>query len=568
MRRRWVALLAAVVTLASGCGRRSRAQGLSPAPLFVDVATKLGIDFRHTNGARADLWMIEIGGSGCAFIDYDNDGYVDLLLLDSGPLPGGKGAAHNRLYHNERGQRFADVTAGSGLEHTGYAQGVAVGDYDNDGFPDVFITGVGGNRLLHNEGGTGTFRDVTGRAGVGDRDHGARYATSAAFGDFDGDGNLDLYVCHYCHWSPQTNRVCKNARGEKDYCSPDIYDADPDRLYRNRGDGTFEDVTRKAGLDRVAGRGFAVAWLDYDGDGHEDLYVANDLNPGFLWRNRGDGTFEEGAVRAGCAFADSGALLSGMGIGLGDYDNDGREDLFISNFSGRPNTLYRNLGSGRFADTSVAAGVALPHMPFLSFGCEFFDYDADGWKDLVVANGHVQLRVASTFEGVTYAERKQLFHNERNGKFHEVIRELGDLAHATVGRGLAVGDFDNDGRLDVLVNNQNGKAELFHNRVATGNHWVSFKTIGVKSNRDGYHAKVTVTAGGRRQYSEVRSGSSYASHSDSRVYFGLGSAAVVQQVEIRWPSRTRDLLKDVRADRLYVVKEGAGIVGEQPGSAR
>lgn len=530
-------------------------------PLFVDVAERMGLDFRHTNGARGDLWMIEIGGSGCAFFDYDNDGFVDILLLDSGPLPGAHdpetgrtGSAHNALFHNLDGYGFRDLTTGSGLESCGYAQGVAVGDYDNDGFDDLYLTAVGGNRLFHNEGGTGKFRDVTARAGVGDTDRGSRYATSAAFGDYDRDGHLDLYVCHYCRWSPKTNRVCKNSRGEPDYCSPDLYDPDPDRLYRNRGDGTFVDVTEAAGLDRAAGRGFAVAWLDYDDDGDEDLYVANDLNPSFLWRNRGDGRFEEIAVRAGCAFADNGALLSGMGLGVGDYDNDGREDLFVTNFSGRPNTLYRNLGTGRFADISLAAGVALPHMPYLSFGCEFFDYDADGWKDLVVANGHVQLKVASTYEGVTYDEPKQLFHNER-GKFVEVVAQRGDLGVPLVGRGLAVGDFDNDGRLDLLTNNQNGPAQLLRNESPTRNHWISFRLVGTRSNRSGYHARVTIVAGGRRQFQQVRAGSSYASTSDRRVYFGVGTTEKLERVEIVWPSGRQQTLTELALDRVHTVVE-------------
>jgi hypothetical protein len=550
-------LLLALGLVAAGCARQAPA---APAGLFQDVAAAAGVRFRHINGAAGQLYLIETTGSGCALFDYDNDGLVDAFLVQSGPLPGNPGPRRNALYHNNGGSdipHFTDVTTGSGLEDAGYGQGVAVGDYDNDGYPDLYVTGYGGNHLFRNLGGTGRFEDVTRRAGVGDTDQGPRYATSAAFGDYDNDGRLDLYVCHYCPWTPATDKPCHDTRHRRDYCTPEIYDPDVHRLYHNRGGGRFEDVTQKSGIGSEPGRGLAVAWLDFDGDGREDIYVANDQDASFLWHNLGNGRFKDVAVEAGCAYAESGVPLAGMGIAVGDYDNDGREDLFVTNFSNQPNTLYRNLGHGRFEDVSMAAGVALPHMHFLSFGCEFFDYDADGWKDLIVADGHLQLHVADNFDGVSYAERKQLFHNEGGRGFTEVTSGLGDLAQPVVSRGLAVGDVDNDGRLDILVNNQNGPAQLFMNR-APRRHWISFKTTGTKSNREGKHARITLTAGGLRQTVEVRAGSSYASASDPRVYFGLGAAARVERVEVRWPSGTRDTARDLPADLFYVVTEGKG----------
>jgi hypothetical protein len=544
--------------LASGCARQAPAA----APgLFQDVAAAAGIRFHHSNGATGQLQAIEVTGSGCALFDYDNDGWLDALLIQSGPLPGHPGPRRNALYHNDHARgipRFTDVTTGSGLEDAGYGQGVAVGDYDNDGFADVYITAYGGNHLFRNLGGTGRFEDVTRGAGVGDTDHGPRYATSAAFGDYDNDGRLDLYVCHYCPWTPALNKTCHDSHDVLDYCSPDVYDPDMHRLYHNRGGGRFEDVTRESGIAGARGRGLAVAWLDYDGDGREDIYVANDQNANLLWHNLGHGRFRNEALEAGCAFSDSGLPLSGMGIGVGDFNNDGREDLYVTNFSNQPNTLYQNLGHGHFEDVSMEAGVALPHMQFLSFGCEFFDYDADGWQDLIVANGHVQLHSELTQAGVTYSERKQLFHNEGGQRFAEVTTNLGDLARPTVSRGLATGDVDNDGGIDFLVNNQNGPAQLFMNHSPRG-HWISFTTVGTRSTREGRHARLTITAGGRRQTAEVRSGSSYASASDRRVYFGLGAAARVDSIEVRWPSGAHDSARNLAADAFYTVTEGRGV---------
>lgn len=542
-------------------------EGASSLALFEDVAARVGVRFTHATGGTGKFYFIESTPAGCAFLDYDNDGFQDILLIQSGPSEPPaqvKDRPHCALYHNNGDGTFTEVTAGSGLDRDlGYGHGAAVGDYDNDGYADLFLTAFGQNHLFHNERGTGKFADVTAKMGL-DRRHSTGYATSAAFGDYDNDGKLDLYVCYYCPWDWSTNRPCHDTQRRIDYCSPEIYDPDVHRLYHNDGDH-FTDVSERTGLTRAMGRGLAVAFVDYDRDGRQDIYVANDLTPAMLWHNRG-GTFEEVAAKAGCSHSENGIKLAGMGIGVADYDHSGYESLFVSNFSNLPNTLFKNLGNGLFQDVSMSSGVALPHMKFLTFGCEFFDYDADGWADIITANGHVQMRIDDLNQGITYRERKQLYRNEGAGTFREIADTalLGDMAVPTVSRGLAVGDYDNDGLLDVLVNNQNGTAQLFHNRVANGNHWVSFKTIGTKSNRDGRHARFALKAGGMQQTVTARAGSSYLSHSDSRVYFGLGRAAKIERVEIQWPSGTREVLTEVAPDQSYIVTEGKGITGTLP----
>lgn len=537
----------------------------SASALFADAASRAGIHFTHLTGGTGKFYFIENTPGGCAFLDYDNDGWLDILLVQSGssePAETVKDRPHCTLYHNNRDGTFTDVTAGSGLDRDlGYMQGVTVGDYDNDGYPDVFLSGYGGNHLLHNEKGTGRFSDVTHQMGL---DNAKGYATSAAFGDVDNDGKLDLYVCYYVPWSQQKNIPCRDPLG-LEYCSPEVYESETHHLYHNEGDH-FADVSVKAGITKAKGRGLSVAFVDYDNDGKQDIFVANDISPNMLWHNNGNGTFTNVAVEAGCAYDESGAVMAGMGIGVADYDHSGNESFFVGNFSDKPNMLYRNLGHGTFQDSSYASGVALPHMKFLTFGCEFMDFDADGWPDLFVVNGHVQAHADRKYEKITYKERKQLFHNEGNGTFREIAapESLGDLSTPTVGRGLAIGDYDNDGRLDALVSNQNDPAQLFHNQDNSGNHWVEFLTIGVKSNREGRHARFTLRAGGMTQTATVRAGSSYLSHSDRRVYFGLGKTDKIDSVEIHWPSGQKDTLNNVSANAIHIVTEGKGITGELP----
>lgn len=536
---------------------------VSQSALFTDIAARAGIVFTHTNGAAGQFHFVEFSPAGCALFDYNNDGWLDILLLQSGSSETPDKVSnrpHCVLYHNNHDGTFTDVTAGSGLDRDlGYAQGVAVGDYDNDGYDDLFITAYGQNHLLHNEHGTGKFTDVTAKMGL-DTTHGTGYATSAAFGDYDNDGKLDLYVCYYSDWNWKQDKPCLNAKKERDYCSPDLYPPVTHRLYHNDGDH-FTDVSEKAGITRAKGRGLAVAFVDVNNDGKPDIFVANDITPNMLWRNNGNGTFTEIAKQAGCAYSESGELMAGMGITAADYDHSGQLSLFVSNFSGMPNTLYKNMGNGLFQDVSMVAGVALPHLKFLAFGCEFLDYDADGWPDLLVANGSVYLHADARLDGSTYRERKQLFHNEGNGAFREITDEahLGPLALPTVARGLAIGDVDNDGRLDALVNNQNGPAQLFHNEDKSGNHWVSFQTVGVKSNRDGLLTRFTLQAGGVRQSALVRAGSSYLSASDRRVYFGLGKATRIDRLEIRWPSGIKETVTHIAANKFYTATEGHGL---------
>ncbi len=586
MRRLILAILLLLCLLnALGCDSEGRrAAGINRTvqrALFKDVSAPAGIRFTHSNGESGKFYFLELTPAGCAFFDFDNDGWLDILLIQSGPsdpIPQ-LGRLRCGLYRNKRDGSFEDVTADSGLDRDlGYAHGMAVGDYDNDGSEDLFITSYGRNFLFRNTGVQAfrpsgaqsnpiretrdprpLFEDVTERMSL-DKPHSSGYATSAAFGDYDNDGRLDLYVCYYCPWTWSKDRPCYDSEGRREYCTPQIYEPDSHRLFRNEG-SRFVDVSDRSGIGREKGRGLAVSFVDYDADGRQDIYVANDLNPAMLWRNKGDGTFRNVAIEAGCAYDSQGRSMAGMGIGIADYDHSGRGSLFVTNFSGRPNMLFRNLGGGLFDDASTESGVGPAHLKFLSFGTEFLDYDADAWADLIVANGHVQKLVDLRLEGVSYRERKQLFHNSGRGKFKEITApaKLGALALETVSRGLATGDFDNDGRVDVLVSNQNSPAQLFRNLDSSRNHWVSFRPIGTKSNRSGAHASFIIHAGGVRQTATARAGSSYLSHSDRRVYFGLGNASKIDRVDIRWPSGARDELKHVVIDRIHTVTEGRGI---------
>ncbi|MDF2441245.1 MAG: enediyne biosynthesis protein [Abditibacteriota bacterium] len=534
--------------------------------LFSEVAAQSGLKFRHSNGGTGKFFLVENTPPGCALFDFDNDGDLDVFLVQSGPTGVQIKTARPtcKLFRNE-GQRgsqstFKDVTRGSGLDKDlGYAQGVAVADYDNDGYPDLFITAHNGNHLFRNERGAGRWKDVTKPMKL---DGSTGYSTSAAWGDYDNDGKLDLYVCNYAKWSWQTDRACRNAKGERDYCAPFMYDPQRHHLYRNRGD-RFEDVTHASGIGRSKGRGLAAAFFDYNGDNRQDIFVANDLTPNMLWRNEGNGKFTDVAVDVGVAFGENGREMAGMGIAIADYDHSGHASLYVTNYSESPNILFRNLGHGAFEDATGAAGLGLLHLKLLSFGCEFLDYDADGWSDLIANNGHVQMRASNRQPGVAYEQPKQLLHNVR-GRFEEVTDKsvLGELASPKLGRGLAVGDYDNDGRLDILAANQNASVQLFQNRVGNGHHWVSFKTIGTKSNRDGLHAKFVLKAAGDRQTASVRAGSSYLSTSDRRVYFGLGPATRIDEVTVQWPSGTRDVLKNIPVDTFLTVTEGRGITAQ------
>ncbi len=532
--------------------------------LFQDVATRAGLNWKHNLGDSGEFYFIESTPSGCAFLDFDNDGWQDIFLVQSGaPVPKDKNYRRPfcALYRNNGNGTFVDVTRAAGLEKDfGYAQGVTVGDYDNDGFDDLFVTAYGGNALLHNEGGK-AFRDVT-QAMKMPTKYGTGYATSAAFGDYDNDGKLDLYVCHYAQWTPATNKKCRARDGGIDYCSPLIYQPESDRLYRNEGT-RFRDVSEESGIAKARGRGLAVAFVDYNSDGKQDIFVANDLTPNLLWRNDGKGHFTDVAVETGCAYGDQSQAMAGMGVAVADYNRSGRPSLYVSNFSSRPNVLFKNEGT-YFQEESTAANLIESHLDLLSFGCEFLDYDADGWPDIVANNGHVQQRKAQREPGIELQQRKQLLRNLGDGTFADIaLSELGDLKTPRVGRGLAVGDYDNDGRVDILAMNQNAAPQLFRNESLRDNHWVSFATRGTKSNRDGLHTRLEIKAGGARQTSSVRAGSSYLSSSDHRVYFGLKDATEIDELKIIWPSGTRETLKNLKADQFYTLTEGKGVTAKK-----
>ncbi len=562
-------LLLSVVALA-GCPKNSlppqtQSSSASSEPaLFKDVAVQSGLNFKHVLGASGHFHFIEQTPAGCAFLDFDGDGFQDVFLVQSGsssPANTVKNRPLCALYHNNKDGTFKDVTRGSGLDKDlGYAQGVAVGDFDNDGFDDLFVTAYGGNHLFHNNKGSGKFEDVTVSMGL-DRLHDTGYATSAAWGDYDGDGRLDLAVCYYGHWNYALDKPCRDDKtGKLDYCAPKTYEPVVHQLYHNEGN-RFVDVTEKAGISKTKGRGLAVAWLDFNDDGKQDLFVANDGSAAMLWQNNGNGTFSDVAGKVGCAFDNQGHNIAGMSVSVADYDHSGRPSIYVSNYSHSPNILFKNEG-GTFSDATQTANLAFSHLRFLSFGSEFIDFDADGWPDIISNNGHVQTLPTQREANVPLAQAKQLLQNKGDGTFREITdtARLGDLTHPIIGRGLAVGDFDNDGRVDVLAMGQNAPVQLFRNQTQNnGNHWVGFQTVGTKSNRDGIGAKLEIHAAGMRQTSYVRGGSSYLSSSDRRVYFGLGKASIIESVAIRWPSGTRETLHNLRADRYYLVKEGHGI---------
>lgn len=537
------------------------------AALFEDVAQKSGLKFTHVLGDTGKFYFDEFTPSGCALFDYDNDGYLDVFLVQSGSSSPASTVINRplcALYHNRGDGTFQEVTTGSGLDKDlGYAQGVAVGDYDNDGFDDLFITSYGGNHLFRNIKGKGKFEDVTHIQDV-DKVHGSGYATSAAWGDYDRDGLLDLYVCYYAKWSHALNKDCRDDKtGEIDYCRPQIYSPETHQLFHNTGHG-FEDVSDKSGISKARGRGLAVAFVDYNGDGKQDIFVANDVTPNMLWKNNGNGTFSNTAQQSGCAYEGRGQDMASMGIGIADYDRSGSPSLYVSNFSNRPNILFKNT-SGIFEDATAEANLSLVHLKFLSFGCEFIDYDADGWSDVVVNNGHVQALQNRREADVGRQQRKQLLHNEGRGRFQEVtdVAQLGSLSQAVIGRGLATGDFDNDGRVDVLAMSQNGPAQLLHNQTeSNGNHFVSLRLEGTKSNRDAIGTRIELEAGGAKQTAWVRGGSSYLSSSDRRLFFGLGKATKIARLAIVWPNGQRENVSNIIPDTFVTIIEGKGLFSQ------
>ena len=539
---------------------------------FEDIAEKAGLRMMNVfGGVDTKTYIIETTGPGVAVFDYDNDGWPDIFIVNGTALDeAARGdAPTNHLYRNNHDGTFTDVTVKAGLVASGWGQGVCVGDYDNDGWEDLYVTYYGKNRLYHNR--NGVFEEVADKAGVAGA--GKAWGTGCAFVDYNRDGYLDLVVANYVDFDQATaakpgERASCVWKGVPVMCGPRGLRGAKNTLYQNRGDGTFTDVTVKAHIDQTAGHyGFGVATLDFDDDGWPDIYVACDSAPSILYHNNRDGTFTDVAASAGVAFNEDGREQAGMGITVADFNGDGRMDLFKTNFSDDTPTLYRNDGGGIFSDVTFAAGLGL-HTQYLGWGTMFLDFDNDGWPDLILANGHVYPEVDKYHLGSAYQEPRILYHNNGNGTFTDVSATAGPGINAvSSSRGLAVGDFWNDGRLSVVINNMNANPSLLVNSVRSQNHWIGLKTVGTRSNRDGIGAKITVTAGARKLVDEVRSGSSYISQNDLRVHFGLGQTAKVDSIEIRWPSGLAERFQDLPADTIHILKEGSGVV-VAPGSRK
>ncbi len=540
-------------------------------PQLVDVTEQAGIRFNHL-AAPEKKYILESMSGGVIVVDYDRDGWPDLYFTNAPTvemsLKGEK--ASGALYHNNHDGTFTDVTAKAGVATPCFAMGGAVGDFNNDGWPDMYVTCIGGNVLYRNNG-DGTFTDVTARAGVRD----GRWSTGAAFADYDGDGLVDLAVSNYVDFKLNDlpgfgkSPTCRY-RGIDVQCGPRGLRGAGDSLFHNNGDGTFTDVSKETGTDDKSGYyGLGVVWSDFSGTGRPDLYVADDSTPNYLYRNQGGGKFAEEGLESGTAVSGDGSEQGSMGVAVGDYDHTGRFSIYVTNFADEFNTLYRNDGKGSFTDVSYDAGVALPSLPYVKWGTVFSDLDNDGWLDLLSVNGHVYPQVDSLPSGARYREPANLFLNNRDGSFCDASQQAGDaLKRPRVGRGLAALDFDNDGNMDYIVENLDGQPVLLHNTApastaAGGAHWVSFELAGTKSNRLALGARVIIHAAGMVQTDEVRSGGSYLSQSDLRIHFGLARATRIDTVEVRWPSGKIEMLKDLAADRIYPLLEGSGLVDRQ-----
>jgi enediyne biosynthesis protein E4 len=560
--------------LASACGAGVAAWAspfeamASPAPnpgfQLVDVTSQAGIHFQHNSGGYGGKLLPETLGSGCAFLDYDGDGWQDILLVNAMDWPGHKRQRTTlRLYRNNRNGTFADVTKSAGLDIEMYGMGVAVGDYNNDGFPDILITCVGQNRLFRNTG-KGTFVDATQKSGLQGRQ---AFSTSAIWFDYDRDGLLDLFVCNYVRWSPEHDVFCSLDGTHKSYCTPEAYRGDTSWLFHNRGDGTFEDVTATSGIFDSSSKSLGVALFDYDQDGWPDLLVANDTQPNKLYRNLGNGKFKDVAVEAGLAFSSDGKARAGMGVDVGDFENSGKPGVAITNFDNEMIGLYRATRTGVYDDIATASGVGLATRNTLGFGCSFLDVDLDGSLDLAVANGHIDETVRNIRGNTGYAQAPQLFLNEiltqGGARFRDVASEVGGgFDQPKVGRGLAYGDFDHDGDLDVLLTTNNGAAFLYRNDQTAGNRSIRFRLVGTKSNRDAVGAVVKIFYNGQMQSRTVRGGSSYLSQSEMPVTFGVGKREQIERVTVDWPSGRSDEFKNIDAGKSYQSIEGKGLAEE------
>jgi enediyne biosynthesis protein E4 len=538
-----------------------------PVVRFVNVAREAGITATTIyGGEKKNKFQLENTGCGVAFIDYDNDGLLDIFLVNGTRLEATELAGEtptNHLYHNNGNGTFADVTAKAGLTRTGWGQGVCTGDYDNDGFEDLFITYWGSNVLYHNNG-NGTFTDVTTKAGLASPKR--RWGSGAAFVDYDRDGRLDLFVANYLDFDPKTWPTPESGpclyKGIMASCGHEGMPGSANLLYHNNGNGTFSEVGERAGIRKALGRySLGVLVADFNNDGWPDIYVANDLSPASLYRNERNGTFTDIAIEAGCAYSIDGKVQAGMGVAAGDYDGDGWLDIFKTNFSDDTSSLYRNLGKDGFDDVTFPAGIGV-NTRWLGWGCGFFDFENDGWLDIFLVNGHIYPEVDQLKGQAGYRQRNVLYRNLRNGRFEDITEKVGGaIAEPNSSRGCAFGDYDNDGDIDIVINAVNSQPELLRCDSVGGNNWITIRAIGAKSNRSGIGARIKcVVEGHHAQIDEVRSGGSYYSQNDLRVHFGLGKATGVKSLEVYWPSGQVDTLTDLAANQIVQVKEKAGLV--------
>jgi enediyne biosynthesis protein E4 len=541
-------------------------QSASTPGNFVDITTRSHVTFVGQASHTAKKYLLETMGSGVAVFDYDNDGRLDIFFVNGAPLadPTAKGTIPqktgpkfwNRLFHQKKDGTFEDVTEKAGLQGIGYGMGVAVGDYDNDGYEDLYVTAYGGNRLYHNNG-NGTFTDVTEKSGTA----GGGWSTSAAWVDLDNDGLLDLVVLRYLQWDFDDIWCGEHREGYRSYCHPDIFPAISPLVYHNDGNGHFTDVTAKVGLDKPS-KGLGIAIADFDRDGKIDIVMANDSMLEFLYRNKGDGTFEEVGLPAEIAVDGDGRTYAGMGVDFQDYDNDGLPDLVITNLANQKYALYRNNGDSSFSYDSYISGIGGMTLLHSGWGIRFLDYDNDGRKDLLIAQGHDLDTIELNFPQLHYKEPMLLAHNTGEG-FVDVSAQSGEVFHqAWAGRGMAIGDIDNDGRIDAVVTTNDGPAYVLHNELVTGNHWLTLSLVGHRSNRDGIGAEIKLTTSVGSQFVTVSTAGSYLSSSDKRAYFGLGTATIAKSIRIRWPSGIIQTLENVRADQILKVDEPASITSK------
>src|SRR6202140_5542303 len=546
--------------LASGIVAAALVLGAPAAPdneiVFTDVTAQAGIHFTHNSGRAGKKYLPETLGSGCAFFDADGDGWPDILLINSKDWTPGSRKSLPALYRNNHNGTFTDITAGSGLDVEMYGLGVAIGDYDNDGRDDVYVTALEGDRLFHNEGG-GKFRDVTAASGI----RNTSFGTSAAWLDYDRDGKLDLFVSNYVQWSRDKDVWCSLDGSTKSYCTPESYKGTSSKLFHNLGGGKFEDVSQKAGIGDPTSKSLGVSVFDYNSDGWPDIFVANDTQPNKLYRNNKNGTFSEEGMSAGVAFGEDGIARGAMGADAGDYDRSGRPHLLVGNFSNQMLGLYYNEGTGLFVDEAPSSSVGRASLLTLAFGVFFFDYDLDGYPDILAANGHIEDEIGRVQPKVSYREAPLLFRNLGNRKFENVSAQMGAAFNRPiVARGAAYADFDHDGDLDLLISTNHGPAYLFRNDGGNRNHWLSVRLTGTKSNRDGIGAVVRVQSAGGKQWNIVRSGSSYCSQSDLALTFGLGKDAGAT-IQVEWPSGNKQQIGNVAADQFLAIDEGRGITG-------